>query len=138
MVSESLHHTIEEYREINDFVDTFKMPVKGIAVVTPKEDRIYDSATIAKACNEVLSFKGTHAVFAIGRISNNEIKVSCRSDGSVNVQLLSERLGGGGSFERAAVVFGNISVEEAFDKVVDALKKNLDAAQITDKKGNLE
>ena len=138
LADDFLKDDIEEYREINDFVDTFKMPVKGIAVVTPKEDRIYDSATIAKACNEVLSFKGTHAVFAIGRISNNEIKVSCRSDGSVNVQLLSERLGGGGSFERAAVVFGNISVEEAFDKVVDALKKNLDAAQITDKKGNLE
>lgn len=138
LADDFLKDDIEEHREINEFVDTFKMPVKGVAVITPKEDRIYDSATIAKACNEVLSFKGTHAVFAIGRISNTEIKVSCRSDGSVNVQLLSERLGGGGSFERAAVVFLNISIEEAFDKVVDALRKNLDAAQITDKKGNQE
>lgn len=133
-----LKDDIEEYREINEFVDMFKMPVKGIAIVTPKEDRLYDSATIAKACNEVLSFKGTHAVFAIGRISQKEIKVSARSDGSVNVQLLSERLGGGGSFERAAIVFENISIEEAFDKVVEAIRKNLDAAQIADKKGNQE
>lgn len=138
LADDFLKDDIEEHREINEFVDTFKMPVKGVAVITPKEDRIYDSATIAKACNEVLSFKGTHAVFAIGRISNTDIKVSARSDGSVNVQLLSERLGGGGSFERAAIVFQNISIEEAFDKVVDALRKNLDAAQIADKKGNQE
>ena len=49
-------------------------------------------------------------------------------------------MGGGGSFERAAVVFENISIQEAFDIVVDAIRKNLDAAQITnkDKKGNQE
>ena len=140
MADDFLKDDIEEHREINDFVDTFKMPVKGIAVLTPKEDRLYDSATIAKACNEVLSFKGTHAAFAIGRVSNKEVKVSARSDGSINVQLLSERMGGGGSFERAAVVFENISIQEAFDNVVDAIRKNLDAAQITDKdkKGNQE
>ena len=138
LADDFLKDDIEEYREINEFIDTFKMPVKGIAIVTQKEDRLYDSATIAKACNEVLSFKGTHAVFAIGRISNKEIKVSARSDGSVNVQLLSEQLGGGGSFERAAIVFENISIEEAFDNVVAAIRKNLDAAQIADKKGNQE
>ena len=140
LADDFLKDDIEEHREINEFVDTFKMPFKGIAVLTPKEDRLYDSATIAKACNEVLSLKGTHAAFAIGRISNKEIKVSARSDGSVNVQLLSEKMGGGGSFERAAVVFENISLQEAFDNVVDAIRKNLDAAQITDKekKGNQE
>ncbi|MCQ2087536.1 MAG: DHH family phosphoesterase [Bacilli bacterium] len=136
MADDFLKDDIEEHKEINEFVDSLKMPVKGIAIVTPKEDRIYDQSTIAKACNEVLTFKGTHAVFSIARISNKDIKVSCRSDGSVNVQLISERLGGGGSFERAAVVFENISIQEAFDKIVDCIKKNLDAAQISDKKGN--
>lgn len=138
LADDFLKDNIQEYREINDFVDTFKMPVKGVAIVTPKEDRIYDQATIAKACNEVLGFKGTHAAFALAKISNKEIKVSARSDGSINVQLISEALGGGGSFERAAIMFENESLENVFEKLVEAIKKNLNASQIDKKKGNKE
>lgn len=136
LADDFLKDNIEEYREVNDFVDNFRMPVRGVAVCYPKEDRVYDPATIAKAANELLGFKGTRAAFAIAKTSNKEVKISARSDGSINVQLICEALGGGGSFERAAVSFEGMSTIDVYDKVSDTLKKNIGAATASDKKGN--
>ena len=47
--------------------------------------------------------------------------MSCRSDGTINVQILAEKMGGGGHFSAAAVVFNSqdfISVEETLKNVL--------------------
>ena len=50
----------------------------------------------AKAANECLTFKGIHAAFIVGKTGNRDIRISARSDGTINVQIIAEKLGGGG------------------------------------------
>ena len=100
-------------------------PFNGVAVATANPLDIYESSTIAKAANTCLTFKGIHASFVIGKVSNNEVKISCRSDGVINVSLLAEKMGGGGHFTSAAVSFQNHEINEVKNMLFKVLERSL-------------
>ncbi len=65
-----------------------------------------DPATAARVAETVLKLDGVSASFAICRMSTDVAEepfysVSARSDGSINVQIILERLGGGGHHSNA-------------------------------------
>ncbi|MDY4849557.1 MAG: DHH family phosphoesterase [Bacilli bacterium] len=122
MADDFLKDDYEEYQLINTMISKLDHPSYGVVCAYASEDRIFDRASLAKAANTLLSFKGNHASFVAGKISNNAIGVSARSDGSINVSFLFEKIGGGGQFSRAAVVFEKSSmadVKEALTNVID-------------------
>ena len=90
---------------------------------------IIDSDTLSKAANECESMKGVNASFVIGRIEDKKVKISARSDGSINVQILCEKLGGGGHFNMAAVQFDTKDLKEVEQKLLDCLRDYLDEAR---------
>ena len=57
----------------------------------------------AQVADELMTVKGTRASFAFGRNERGQTVVSARSLGDLNVQILMEKLGGGGHFTSAAV-----------------------------------
>jgi c-di-AMP phosphodiesterase-like protein len=75
----------------------------------------------AQAANELLNIKGIKASFIFTKYQN-QIFISARSIDEVNVQIITERLGGGGHLNIAGAQMENISVEGAIKKV----KKMLD------------
>ena len=92
------------------------------------------AATIAKAANLCLSFKGIHAAFVIGHISPREVRCSARSDGSISVQLLAEKLGGGGHLTAAAISFDKSDAKEVKDTIIACLDAHLSEATSDPKK----
>ena len=50
------------------------------------------------------------------------VHISGRSDGTVNVQLILERLGGGGRFDSAGTVLADVSLEKAVDDLKGAVR----------------
>ena len=99
-----------------------------MVIATANPDRLYDHATIAKAANLCLTFKGVHAAFVMGKVSNREMRVSARSDGTINVSLLAERLGGGGHFTSAAVTFNTSDPREVKNAILAVLESSLTEA----------
>jgi c-di-AMP phosphodiesterase-like protein len=68
-----------------------------------EDDPIVDSVMISKISNAMMDMRGVNAAFVIGKTSSEgKIKVSSRSDGTINVALIMEKLGGGGHFSMAA------------------------------------
>lgn len=61
----------------------------------------FDRVSAAKAADKLLEVKGVDASFALV-IIENRIHISARSNGKINVQLILEKLGGGGHFDSAA------------------------------------
>ncbi|MBR0295139.1 MAG: DHH family phosphoesterase [Bacilli bacterium] len=119
----------EEYFSINSMASNMKYHSPGVVYVTADGNITYDSATLSKVANVCLSMKGVKASFVIGRISEG-IKISCRSDGTISVQLLAEKLGGGGHLNMSAVSFvGLKSVKEAEDRLLSVLDTYLNAAR---------
>ena len=130
MADDLLKDDYEEYVEVNSIVKNMKTAEYGVVYCMADTNNVYDSATIAKAANTCLSMKGVHACFAIGKISNREMKVSARSDGLINVSLLCEKMGGGGHFTSAATVFNTSDIKEVEATILRVVSTYLKDAKV--------
>ena len=119
----------EEYIEINKLIRGLKTAEYGVVYAMGDDESIYDHATIAKACNTCMTMKGIYAGFVFAKTSAKEIRMSCRSNGLINVQILAEKLGGGGHFNSAAVVFNKSDIKEVEKELLAVLKNHLGEAQ---------
>ena len=79
-----------------------------------------DRVAAAKEADRLLSVRGVRASFALVR-ADDAIHISGRSEGEVNVQLILERMGGGGRFDSAGAKLTNASMEEALAKLEAAV-----------------
>ncbi|MCQ2792071.1 MAG: DHH family phosphoesterase [Bacilli bacterium] len=129
-----LKDEFEEYSLITQIASTLKTPHVGIVYCKAEEKYNVEPATLAKVANQCLQMKGVNASFVIGKISEKEARISCRSDGTVNVQLLAEKMGGGGHFTGAAVPLKNMSIKDAEASLLDTLTNYLKKAQTTPNK----
>lgn len=92
-------------------------------------DDITERATAAQAADELINIKGIAASFIVFR-EKGGVCVSARSYGQVNVQLVLEKIGGGGSLTMAGAQFGNDETPmSVFEMVKNAVKEYLDEKQ---------
>lgn len=75
----------------------------------------------SKIADELLNLKGIQASFVLAEDFSEEIQVSARSLGKINVQVIMERLGGGGHMETAATQMKNTAMTDAIDKVEEQI-----------------
>ena len=82
-----------------------------------------DSPTVlaAQTANELLDISGIKASFVL-TVYEGKIYMSARSIDEVNVQIIAEKLGGGGHINSAGAQFDHTNIEEA----VNALKETID------------
>lgn len=76
-----------------------------------------------QAADELLGIENVDASFVYYRSSNDEIYISGRSLGAMNVQIVMEYLGGGGHQTMAGAQLKNTTVEETGVKVKEAIDK---------------
>jgi len=119
----------EEYALITRIVSTMKTPHYGIVYCVADEDDIIERSTISKVANQLLQLKGVNACFVFGKTDEKTIRISARSDGTVNVQLLCEKMGGGGHFTMAAAAFENERMQRVINNFELTLNEYLDAAR---------
>ncbi len=124
-----LKDEFEEHALVNKILANTKTPYYGIVYCMADEEDIIEAATLAKVGNQCMSMKGINASFVIGKTGVDEIRISCRSDGTINVQLLAEKMNGGGHFTQAACVFKNTSLEAAETKLLNTLNDYLNDAR---------
>ena len=79
-----------------------------------------DRIAAAKAADRLLSVEGVTASFVLCVI-DGEVNISARSDGNINVQLVLEKLGGGGHFDAAGAQLKGVSLKEALEKLKSAI-----------------
>ncbi len=118
----------EEYFEVEEIVKNMRFYTSDVVYVVADPEIVYDSATLSKVANQCLTLKGIRASFVIGRV-NKEVKISCRSTGSISVQLIAEAMGGGGHLTMAAASFRNSTVSEIEQKLLATLNTTLNAAR---------
>ena len=131
LADDFLKDDFEEHKEVTEITTNLETPFYGVVIATANQERLYDHATIAKAANTCLTYKGIHAAFVIGKISQREIRVSARSDGTINVSLLAEKLGGGGHFTSAAATFIGTDLKTIKEKILVVLETSLKEATNT-------
>ena len=78
----------------------------------------------AKAANNLLKVNGIRASFAIIRVGD-AVRISARSNGTLNVQLIMAELGGGGHYDSAAMQRAGASIEDITAELKTAIDKYL-------------
>ena len=121
-VKEYLKESKDEKLIRNEFIRSFESYHHNVAIAIQDKDIIVEAATLAKVSDELLSIEGLVLAVTCGYTTNKSIRISARSLGKVNCQVLMEKLGGGGHLTAAATVL-NIS---NMDIAVKRLKAAID------------
>jgi len=102
LVKKYLKENMTEKMMRNEFLDNLEIYKEKVGIAVSRNTTIYERATLAKISDEIISIMGISAGFTVGYIGENEVGISARSLGEVNVQVIMERLGGGGHLNNAA------------------------------------
>lgn len=81
---------------------------------------------IAQAADELINIAGIEASFVISPEGDN-VFISARSIGNVNVQVIMEKLGGGGNQSTAGVQVSGMSMTKITENLKDAIDSYLDS-----------
>lgn len=125
VVSELLKENIDNYLQRSHLVSTIDMIEPNMALLMGEDNKIYDPIITAQAADTALSLEHVDASFALTRRSKDVIGISARSMGNVNVQVIMEKLGGGGHLSNAATQIKGVTVEEAKNKLLAAINEYL-------------
>lgn len=111
-----------EYKAKADAVSQAEIYRNAFAISTCTSEDIQSPTIVgAQAANELLNIKGVKASFVLTEYQN-QIFVSARSIDEVNVQIIMEKMGGGGHLGMAGCQLDGVSIPEG----IGILKSNLD------------
>ena len=105
---------LKTYQTISNIISKAEIVKESIAISTYDEDELNTTIVIAKAADELLTISGISASFVLGK-TDDIIYISGRSIGDINVQLILEKLGGGGHITLAGAQLSDITMEEALE-----------------------
>ncbi|WP_339818842.1 DHH family phosphoesterase [Paenibacillus sp. FSL R7-0216] len=103
MVQRLLKEDLQEYIAKADIIKHARMIHGHIALAVTETNRKIPQLLIAQVADTLLNMTGVLASFVISERPDGLIGISARSLGSMNVQVVMERLGGGGHLTNAAV-----------------------------------
>ena len=115
----SLSDMIERY----DIIRHAELYRDDIAIAAVEED--IDRVTAAKAADELLTLRGVRASFVLFKHGTG-VNLSARSLGEINVQLVMEKLGGGGNSTTAGGQVADQTVDAVRDLLLAAIDRYLE------------
>lgn len=118
--------TLEDFKLKAETIKTAEMFEKGFAIaISPSEGVDNPTIVAAQVANELMTISGVRASFVLVDYAD-KIYISARSKSDINVQLIMERMGGGGHMNVAGAQLEGSSMEDAVRKVKQTVRKMLD------------
>ncbi|WAM33222.1 DHH family phosphoesterase [Caldicellulosiruptor morganii] len=111
-IKEYLKEDLDSYILKHQLISNTQILYGNIAVVIDYSQACRNNVIIAKVADELLNIKGIDASFVVCKIENTVV-ISARSNGRINVQLILEKIGGGGHLETAGCRLENMALDEA-------------------------
>ncbi|MDO3413247.1 DHH family phosphoesterase [Saccharibacillus sp. CPCC 101409] len=121
LVQRMLKEDLDEYISKAEIIKHARVVLNGVAIAVTGEGRQFPQLLIAQAADTLLNMTDVNASFVIGSRPDGLTAISARSFGKINVQVVMERLGGGGHLTNAAVQL-DISPQEAEKKLLAVLE----------------
>lgn len=125
LVRKLFRKSMEEFRAKARTVSTVEIFEKYFALGRCEAEGT-DSPTVigAQAANSLLDIKGIKASFVFTGYEN-KIYISARSIDEINVQIIMERLGGGGHLSVAGAQLSETTTEEAIEMTKETIRQML-------------
>ncbi len=120
------YEAFEDYRAEALFGATVEIYRSQFAITSSEgTGSSHDRIAAAKAADKLLTVKEVGAAFALVKIGQT-VHISARSMGQINVQLVLEKIGGGGHFDMAGAALADRSIDEAKELLIEAIDKYIE------------
>ena len=113
---------LESYNKISEIVRKAEIIHDTIAIATYETQEKDTSLICAKSADELLTIGNITASFVLGTMED-KICISGRSIGDINVQVILEKLGGGGHITLAGAQLENKTIEEAKKELIEKIEE---------------
>ena len=114
---------LENYNVIANIVKNAEIVNGTIGISTYDEKDKNANIICAKAADELLTISDITASFVLGKMGD-KICISGRSIGDINVQVILEKLGGGGNITLAGAQIEGLTMEEAKTELIIRINEN--------------
>lgn len=119
-----------EYKAKADAVSQAEIYRNAFAISTCTSEDIQSPTIVgAQAANELLNIKGVKASFILTEYQN-QIFVSARSIDEINVQIIMEKMGGGGHLNTAGCQLNGVSIPEGIGILKGTLDKMIEEGDL--------
>ncbi|MBE6966310.1 MAG: DHH family phosphoesterase, partial [Ruminococcaceae bacterium] len=120
--------TVELKRILQDDIETYVKRAEMIKLARMYKDKVaivaYNGTSTrkiaAQAADELLSIRGVQASFVL-YCEGESVIISARSLGQINVQVILEKLGGGGHFDTAGAQVAGKTLEEVTEELAGVI-----------------
>lgn len=121
MTQHLLKESLEDYIQKSEIIRNASVIYDHIALSVAEKGNRCTQLVIARAADTLLNMAGIHASFVISELPDGRVGISARSSGKINVQVIMERLGGGGHLTNAAVQLEGVTADEAAERLKQVL-----------------
>ena len=115
---------LDSYNTIAEIVKNVEIHNESIGVAVYNGDNENSNLICAKAADELLTISDITASFVMAKMGD-KITISGRSIGDINVQLILEKLGGGGHITLAGAQLEGFTLEDAKDELIIRINEYL-------------
>ena len=126
-VDEYLKDSYQEFSKKATMIARSKR-VRDNVIVVPYED-VASRTLISQVADSLMEIQGVEAVFVIAQTPDEKTSVSARSNGSVNVQVIMEKMRGGGHMTAAGVQLENTTVKDIEKVLMTELDRYFEEVQ---------
>ena len=119
-VKQMFQNDYDSYVRCANVVERATIRKSGIAISVCDKNAPDSQLLAAQAADELLGIRGIYAAFVLAE-TDEQTAISGRSYGQINVQVILERLGGGGHLTMAGAQLKGATAEEAIAKLEEAI-----------------
>lgn len=113
---------LKTYTKISKIIDNAQITNGTIGISVYEEEDKNANIICAKAADELLTISDITASFVIGKLGD-KVCISGRSIGDINVQIILEKLGGGGHITLAGAQVEGMSIEEVKNLLIEKINE---------------
>ena len=114
---------LETYKKITEIIKTTEIINETIGIAVYDEDDKNANIICAKSADELLSIGNITASFVLGKLEDGKITVSGRSIGDINVQIILEKMGGGGHITLAGAQIEGKTIDEVKQELKEKIEE---------------
>ena len=113
---------LDTYNKISNIIGKAELVYDSIAISIYDEEDKDANVICAKAADELLTISNITASFVLGKL-DDKVCISGRSIGDINVQVILEKLGGGGHITLAGAQVEDMDIYEAKQELINRINE---------------
>lgn len=125
LVQKLLKENLDRFVKRAKLIESAYLYQDGIVIAKGNPEDFFDQVMIAQAADTLLAMSDINTSFVIAHRTGDQVSISARSLGDINVQVVMEMLDGGGHLTNAATQL-SMTIDEAEEKLKEAIREYLE------------